>query len=266
MRRPASRSSPDAPAVASRARGAEGSGPLAGTCPEALPPVSAAGGVPGLPLCQPGRRGRDAGRERSRSLSVRPTRMSTPASGRGPVRARRRGREEARCPAGSVRTRASSVAGTTMTATNPRPETHRRLPGRRGRLRVCADPVEAGQDRGAHLRRIPAPGRGPGRGGLAQCEPSATRSTPPRTVRAQRDGIRPGSILASPPRTMRAEVTSPIRLPPGAGLGRRRRRRRGRRRPTPPGGAGARRRCPPYPWRIDRLPREWERAGRRAPP
>ena len=135
-----------------------------------------------------------------------------------------------------------------------------RLPGRRGRLRVCADPVEAGQDRGAHLRRIPAPGRGPGRGGLAQCEPSATRSTPPRTVRAQRDGIRPGSILASPPRTMRAEVTSPIRLPPGAGLGRRRRRRRGRRRPTPPGGAGARRRCPPYPWRIDRLPRERERA------
>ena len=116
-----------------------------------------------------------------------------------------------------------------------------RLPGRRGRLRVCADPVEAGQDRGAHLRRIPAPGRGPGRGGLAQCEPSATRSTPPRTVRAQRDGIRPGSILASPPRTMRAEVTSPIRLPPG--------------------GRGSGDADADVAVAVDRLPPGWGRAG-----
>ena len=33
---------------------------------------------------------------------------------------------------------------------------------------------------------------------LAQCEPGATQSTPPRAVRAQRNGIRLRSIRASP--------------------------------------------------------------------
>ena len=69
----------------------------------------------------------------------------------------------------------------------------------------------------APLNEIPGPGAGAGRVRLAQCEPSATQSTPPRAVRAQRDGIRPSSIRASPPRTMRPEVTSPNRLPQGAG-------------------------------------------------
>lgn len=45
---------------------------------------------------------------------------------------------------------------------------------------------------------------------------SATRSTPPRTVRARRDGIHPHSIRAIPPRTMPAQVTPPKRLPQGA--------------------------------------------------
>ena len=52
---------------------------------------------------------------------------------------------------------------------------------------------------------------------LAQCEFSATQSTSPRAVRAQRDIIRLRSIRASPPRTMRAQVTSPKRLPQGWG-------------------------------------------------
>ncbi len=66
-------------------------------------------------------------------------------------------------------------------------------------------------------QRDPGAGARMGRDRLAQCEPSATQSTPPRAVRAQRDGIRPSSIRASPPRTMRPEVTSPNRLPQGAG-------------------------------------------------
>ena len=69
----------------------------------------------------------------------------------------------------------------------------------------------------APLNEIPGPGTGAGRVRLAQCEPSATKSTPPRAVRAQRDEIRPSSIRASPPRTMRPEVTSPNRFSQGAG-------------------------------------------------
>ena len=41
-----------------------------------------------------------------------------------------------------------------------------------------------------------------------------------RAMRAQRDKIRLRSIRASPPRTMRSQVTSPKRLPSGAGVGR----------------------------------------------
>ena len=60
--------------------------------------------------------------------------------------------------------------------------------------------------------RPPAP-TARGRGRLAQCEPGATQSTPPRAMRAQGDEIHPRSIRASPPRTIRPEVTSPKRLP-----------------------------------------------------
>ena len=82
-------------------------------------------------------------------------------------------------------------------------------------------------------------GAGAGRVRLAQCELSATQSTSPRAVRAQRDEIHLRSIRATPPGAMRAQVTSPKRLPPGKG------RRRwstlsGRPLPTPPG-EGARR-------------------------
>ena len=82
--------------------------------------------------------------------------------------------------------------------------------------------ARAGAGRGglrnsSSAQRDPGAGARMGRDRLAQCEPSATQSTPPRAVRAQRDGIRPSSIRASPPRTMRPEVTSPIRLPQGAG-------------------------------------------------
>ena len=73
--------------------------------------------------------------------------------------------------------------------------------------------------------------RGPGQGGrarLAQCEPSATQSTSPRAVRAQRDIIRLSSIRASPPGAMRAQVTSPKRLP----------QERGRHDPGPGGSCG----------------------------
>ena len=52
---------------------------------------------------------------------------------------------------------------------------------------------------------------------LAQCELSATQSTSPRAVRAQRDIIRLRSIRASPPGAMRAQVTSPKQLPQGWG-------------------------------------------------
>ncbi len=142
----------------------------------------------------------------------------------------------------------SALAGTT---TDPRTGTPRRpraspgpgsgwsRPGWRGRDRASESSLlmwcssgqvvmaaRAGAGRGgagpacvipAPLNEIPGPGAGAGRVRLAQCEPSATQSTPPRAVRAQRDEIRPSSIRASPPRTMRPEVTSPNRLPQGAG-------------------------------------------------
>ena len=62
-------------------------------------------------------------------------------------------------------------------------------------------------------QRDPGPGASTHRPRLAQCEPGATKSTPPRTVRPQRDRIHLRSIPASPPRTMRARVTSPKRHP-----------------------------------------------------
>ena len=118
-------------------------------------------------------------------------------------------------------------------------------------------------------QRDPGAGAGMGRARLAQCEPSATKSTPPRAVRAQRDEIRPSSIRASPPRTMRPEVTSPNRLPQGAGArlpgdavdipvptppGSRGApppaRRPGCRRPTPPGAETRRRTAPRVPDRV----------------
>ena len=79
---------------------------------------------------------------------------------------------------------------------------------RRPRAEAQAGPRRArgGADRPARTRAR-----------LAQCELSATQSTSPRAVRAQRDGIRLRSILASPPGAMRAQVTSPKRLPPGVG-------------------------------------------------
>ena len=94
-------------------------------------------------------------------------------------------------------------------------------------FRAGADPADgarAGPGRGglrnsSSAQRDPGAGARMGRDRLAQCEPSATKSTPPRAVRAQRDEIRPSSIRASPPRTMRPEVTSPIRLPQGRGSG-----------------------------------------------
>ena len=134
----------------------------------------------------------------------------------------------------------SALAGTT---TDPRTGTPRRpragpgpgsgwsRPGRRGSGRVKSLGVvffrsggDGGPGRGgsglrnsSSAQRDPGAGAGMGRARLAQCEPSATQSTPPRAVRAQRDEIRPSSIRASPPRTMRPEVTSPNRLPQGAG-------------------------------------------------
>ena len=98
--------------------------------------------------------------------------------------------------------------------------------GATARTRGAAGP---GPVTGPHSETLPpAPAAGAGRARLAQCEPSATRSTPPRAVRAQRDGIRLSSIRASPPRTMRPEVTSPIRLPRGRGADGQRGPRRGR--------------------------------------
>ena len=97
------------------------------------------------------------------------------------------------------------------------PAAHGDAPVRRHRVRD--DPDQCGQDRGG-VSRVWAragsewPGAVAHRARLAQCEPSATESTQPRAVRAQRDGIRPRSIRASSPRTMRAQVTSPNRLPP----------------------------------------------------
>ena len=69
---------------------------------------------------------------------------------------------------------------------------------------------------GGTFRPAPRDWAGAGRVRLAQCEPGAAQSAPPRAVRAQRDGIRLRSILAIPPRTMRARVTSPKPLPRGS--------------------------------------------------
>ena len=135
----------------------------------------------------------------------------------------------------------SALAGTT---TDPRTGTPRRpragpglgsgwsRPGRRGSggssllvwcssgqvvMAARAGPGRGGLRNSSSAQRDPGAGARMGRDRLAQCEPSATQSTPPRAARAQRDGIRPSSIRASPPRTMRPEVTSPNRLPQGAG-------------------------------------------------
>ena len=114
---------------------------------------------------------------------------------------------------------ASSTSPLASTAEDSHGSRHH---AKRRTLRAGADPA-GGTRAGAGLRksrsaqRDPGPGAGAGRGRLAQCEPSATRSTPPRAARAQRDTIRLRWIRASPPRTMRPEVTSPNRLPWGRG-------------------------------------------------
>ena len=112
---------------------------------------------------------------------------------------------------------ASSTSPLASTAEDSHGSRHH---AKRRTLRAGADPA-GGTRAGAGLRksrsaqRDPGPGAGAGRGRLAQCEPSATRSTPPRAARAQRDTIRLRWIRASPPRTMRPEVTSPNPLPRG---------------------------------------------------
>ena len=114
---------------------------------------------------------------------------------------------------------ASSTSPLASTAEDSHGSRHH---AKRRTLRAGADPA-GGTRAGAGLRksrsaqRDPGPGAGAGRGRLAQCEPSATRSTPPRAARAQRDIIRLRSIRASPPRTIRPEVTSQNRLPGGRG-------------------------------------------------
>ena len=114
---------------------------------------------------------------------------------------------------------ASSTSPLASTAEDSHGSRHH---AKRRTLRAGADPA-GGTRAGAGLRksrsaqRDPGPGAGAGRGRLAQCEPSATQSTSPRAVRAQRDKIHLRSIRASPPRTMRPEVTSPNRLPRGRG-------------------------------------------------
>ena len=134
-----------------------------------------------------------------------------PPPSRGPAQAQRR-------DSGSDNARPIYVI-TTPAATTRTPSTF-------GPARIR--PTGPGLGRGgsglrnsSSAQRDPGAGAGMGRARLAQCEPSATQSTPPRAVRAQRDEIRPSSIRASPPRTMRPEVTSPNRLPPGAGQRRR---------------------------------------------
>ena len=99
-------------------------------------------------------------------------------------------------------------------------------------------------------QRDPGAGARMGRDRLAQCEPSATQSTPPRAVRAQHDEIRPSSIRASPPRTMRPEVTSPNRLPQGAGARPRLRDGRDAVGRLPPGAETRRRTAPRVPDRV----------------
>ena len=112
---------------------------------------------------------------------------------------------------------ASSTSPLASTAEDSHGSRHH---AKRRTLRAGADPA-GGTRAGAGLRksrsaqRDPGPGAGAGRGRLAQCEPSATRSTPPRAARAQRDTIRLRWIRASPPRTMRPEVTSPNPLSRG---------------------------------------------------
>ena len=64
-------------------------------------------------------------------------------------------------------------------------------------------PGRGGLRNSSSAQRDPGAGARMGRDRLAQCEPSATQSTPPRAVRAQRDEIHLRSIRASPPRTMR---------------------------------------------------------------
>ena len=139
---------------------------------------------------------------------------------------------------------ASSTSPLASTAEDSHGSRHH---AKRRTLRAGADPA-GGTRAGAGLRksrsaqRDPGPGAGAGRGRLAQCEPSATRSTPPRAARAQRDTIRLRWIRASPPRTMRPEVTSPNRFPQGAGVRPCSVKIHVQRHTTPPGGGDASRR------------------------
>ena len=59
---------------------------------------------------------------------------------------------------------------------------------------------------------------GPVRDGPGAVRTGRRGPGPACVMRAQRDTIRPRSILASPPGAMRAQVTSPKRLPRGGGL------------------------------------------------
>ena len=71
---------------------------------------------------------------------------------------------------------------------------------------------QRGPGPGRPSRRGPGPGR-PSRRGLAQCEPGATESAPPRAVRARHDGNRPDLRGARPPRDPPGRIPVGVRHP-----------------------------------------------------
>ena len=194
-------------------------------------PVRVLGPVPVRSSASVSRTGRRTGPRRSprphrrAGGSARVARSSLNPRDRDPGRRPRRSPDDLANPAGAGRDGTGAGPGPTTTP-GPTPGWHGPDPGRPRPGPACAIPCLPDE--------IPELGPVRGRVRLAQCEPSATQSTPAHAMRAQRDEIRLRSILVSPPGAMRARVTSPERHPRGRGRAGRRSRSHGRSHTTPP--------------------------------
>ena len=178
----------------------------------------------------------------------------------------RDGVHDTRTGPGTARARPASAPPASPTPGSARPAPSLRRSGRGGPGPGCSSSADTSSWTGSGPGRacvIPGPlngitGPGPGRACAMRAQrdtvhPASHRASPARRNPPRLDSRQPASHNAS-----RGDITNST--PPGGGA---------RATPTPtsrspstdsPRGAGARRRCPPYPWRIDRLPRERERA------
>ena len=163
-----------------RAEGATGSGFSAVIHSGTLMPAPVIGGAPGSARSSLNRRARHLTREHVPLADVLAGQVT--CSRPGPSRSRG-GSSRSRAEPEEHQDRVRNDAGLDAAGTGP----------------VRAEPgVDVREDESMEVDRVRAPG-------------------PARAMRARRDGIRLHSIRTIPPGAMRAQVTSPNRLPPGAG-------------------------------------------------